>query len=606
MLSLPAQLGRTRRFTTGVPSRFTVLPGGEVVLFLRDRGLWALDTGSGRERLLAADVDSCAGLAFTRAGELWTVDLDGRERRLPAAVPASVPRPDPAGERIAYVSDGVLRMVATVGGLDRALGPADECWWAPDGERLLVMRADHAGVPRGAVRYIAAGERNPEIALAVVDLSGRSVRVRWDGEVEYLPRAGWDGHGPYAVVQSRDQRTLRLLAIDPATGATTVRHEQHDDRWVHVVPGLPARTPAGALVAHEDHDDTRHLTVDGTAVTPPGLQLREVLDVSEGVLFTASTDPRETHLWSFREGGLRRVSTSPGTVRDGSFVHLATPGRVTLVRDRQPPLSVASLAEKPVLDAYPIGLELGPRALRAALFLPSWHRAGVALPVLLDPYAGASRQRVTAVPDWRDLVSQWFAEAGFAVLVVDGAGTPGRGPSWERAIHGDIFGPVLDDQIAALHSAAERFPDLDFGRVGIRGWSFGGSLAALAVLSRPDVFHAAVAGAGVTDQRLYHAYARERLLGHPAEFPARYDAGSLLDAAPGLTRPLLLMHGLADDNVRPLHTLRLCEQLRAAGRPHEVMLLPGIGHSAIGSPVTEQILSRQLDFLRRHLRARGA
>jgi dipeptidyl-peptidase-4 len=228
------------------------------------------------------------------------------------------------------------------------------------------------------------------------------------------------------------------------------------------------------------------------------------------------------------------------------------------------------------------------------------------LPVLLDPYGGASRQRVTALPDWRDLVSQWFAEAGFAVLVVDGAGTPGRGPAWERSVHGDIFGPVLDDQIAALHAAAGRCADLDLGRVGIRGWSFGGSVAALAVLRRPDVFHAAVAGAMVTDQRRYHAYSRERFLGHPAEFPSRYDAGSLIAAAPGLTRPLLLMHGLADDNVRPEHTLRLSEALRAAGRPHEVVLLPDTGHSAIGSPATEEILSRQLDFLRRHVLDRGA
>jgi dipeptidyl-peptidase 4 len=100
-------------------------------------------------------------------------------------------------------------------------------------------------------------------------------------------------------------------------------------------------------------------------------------------------------------------------------------------------------------------------------------------------------------------VSQWFAEQGFAVLAVDGRGTPGRGPAWEREIHTDIAGPVLADQVDGLQQAARRYPALDLSRVEIRGWSFGGFLAVLAVLRRPDVFHAAVADAPVTDQRLY-------------------------------------------------------------------------------------------------------
>jgi dipeptidyl-peptidase-4 len=224
------------------------------------------------------------------------------------------------------------------------------------------------------------------------------------------------------------------------------------------------------------------------------------------------------------------------------------------------------------------------------------------MPVLVDPYGGTSRQRATSALDWRDLVSQWFADQGFAVLVTDGSGTPGRGPDWEREVHGDLLTPVLDDQVAALHEAARLHPELDLSRVGVRGWSFGGTVAALAVLRRPDVFHVAVAGAGVTDQRLYHAATREGFLGDPARFPQRYAAGDLAADAPRLTRPLLLMHGLADTNVFPLHTLRLSRALLAAGKQHEVLLLPGVGHSAIGAPGTEHLLDLQLAFLRRHLR----
>lgn len=255
-----------------------------------------------------------------------------------------------------------------------------------------------------------------------------------------------------------------------------------------------------------------------------------------------------------------------------------------------------------MLDVRATPLVLGPRELRAVLYLPSWHRTGGRrLPVLLDPYGGAGRQRVTAELDWRALVAQWFAEQGFAVLVADGRGTPGRGPDWEREVHGDLFGPVLEDQVTALHEAARRNPDLDLTRVGIRGWSFAGSLAALAVLRRPGVFHAAVAGAGATEQRLYHAVWRERFLGDPGEHPERYEAYSLVRAAPLLTRPLMLIHGLADDNVHPAHTLRLSGALLAAGRPHEVLLLPGVGHQAMGTAAAGDLLGHQLRFLRRHL-----
>jgi dipeptidyl-peptidase-4 len=185
------------------------------------------------------------------------------------------------------------------------------------------------------------------------------------------------------------------------------------------------------------------------------------------------------------------------------------------------------------------------------------------------------------------------------VLVADGSGTPGRGPAWEREVYGDVYGPVLQDQVTAVQEAACLHPDLDPGRVGIRGWSFGGSLAA--VLHRPDVFHVAVAGAGITDQRLYNAYWRDRFLDHPDQFPERYEALSLVLAAPKLTRPLLLIHGLADTNVYPAHMLRLSSALLAAGRRHEVLLLPGAGHQALSEEIAEKLLWHQVRFLQRHL-----
>src|SRR5439155_22172058 len=172
------------------------------------------------------------------------------------------------------------------------------------------------------------------------------------------------------------------------------------------------------------------------------------------------------------------------------------------------------------------------------------------------------------------LQSQWFADQGFAVIVADGRGTPGRGPGWEREVHLDLATPVLEDQVDALHAVAEANPGLlDLSRVGIRGWSFGGYLAALAVLRRPDVFHAAIAGAPVTDWRLYDTHYTERYLGLPDQDPEAYERSSLINLAEraGEPRPLMLIHGLADDNVVVAHTLRLSGALLAAGYPHRVL-----------------------------------
>ena len=199
------------------------------------------------------------------------------------------------------------------------------------------------------------------------------------------------------------------------------------------------------------------------------------------------------------------------------------------------------------------------------------------------------------------LSSQWFAEQGFAVVIADGRGTPGRGPEWDRTVAGNLAGPVLEDQVQALESAAGQCADLDLTRVGIRGWSFGGYLAALAVLRCPDVFHAAIAGAPPTDWRLYDTCYTERYLGHPDDEGKAYEQSSLLADAPKLTRPLLLIHGLADDNVVVAHSLRLSSALLAAGRPHSVLPLSGVTHMAAQEDVAENLLLLQVDFLRRAL-----
>jgi dipeptidyl-peptidase-4 len=172
---------------------------------------------------------------------------------------------------------------------------------------------------------------------------------------------------------------------------------------------------------------------------------------------------------------------------------------------------------------------------------------------------------------------------------------------WEREIAFDFAGATLEDQVDALHAVAAREPDLDLSRVGIRGWSYGGYLSALAVIERGDVFHAAVAGAPVTDWRLYDTAYTERYLGHPGEQPEVYDRNSLIDSAGKLERPLLLIHGLADDNVVVANTLRLSAALLAAGRPHTVIPLSGVTHMTPQEIVAENLLLLEIEFFHRVL-----
>ncbi|POX37009.1 S9 family peptidase, partial [Streptomyces sp. Ru73] len=580
-----------------------------------------------RERsagVVAYATDRDARLAvFALGGALWAVRTDGgKPFPVPAAGPVFDPHPSPDGRRIAYVTGRSLhvvevpdggpdaspdayrdRQLAAAEGPEISYGLAEYCaaesmgrlrghWWAPDGERLLVARVDttpverrwisdpaHPDRPPRALRYPRAGTANADVSLWLHGLDGsRTEVVRDRAAYEYLPTAGWDAHGPVISVQPRDQRTLRTLAVDPETGATTLLDERTDPAWVERVPGTPSRTASGALVLTHDVAGTRHLAVGGDVVTPAGLQVLEVLGTEgERVFFTASEDPAETHVWCHDPAadGPVRLSHGPGThtavVRGGTVVcHGLTPeGPYAEVRQEAaahspaaPRTTVTCLAETPVVTPRPRHLRLGVRELRTALYLPSWYEPGTGpLPVLLDPYGGPGMRLAVAARGWTACVSQWFAEQGFAVLVTDGRGTPGRGPEWEKEIHGDQLTPALEDQVDALHAAAAQVPELDLGRVAIRGWSFSGFLAAAAVLLRPEVFHAAVAGAATTDQRLYDTYWKERFLGHPDEQPQNYERSSLTGRGHLLRRPLLLVHGLADDNVAPANMLRFSAEL---------------------------------------------
>ncbi|HEX2785051.1 MAG TPA: prolyl oligopeptidase family serine peptidase [Ilumatobacteraceae bacterium] len=581
-------------------------------------------------------------VAFPLSGRLFVAGLvSGVARELVVDGPVFDPRPDPVAGRLAYLCGNALR-IAELDGSTWELASDDDpnvswgaadfiaaeeigrnrgYWWCPDGSAIAACRVDVSDVgrwyisdpadpsePPREVRYPAAGTTNATVGLQVLKLDGGSIEVAWDQDrFPYLVAVNWVTNDRLLLaVQSRDQRDLQVLEANPTTGDTAPIFTDRDDCWVEIVPGTPDELSDGRLVMAADRDGARRLLIDGQSVTPVDLQVRTVLAVGDDTVLLQANDRDDATMldvWQWSDDGLVRIS-------DGEGVHSAVIGGPTTVLrstslDRCDarteivggPL-LASYAEAPLIDPNVSLHRYGERRLATALLMPRDHD-GSPLPVLLDPYAGPHVQYVLAARG-RYALSQWFADQGFAVVIIDGRGTPGRGSEWERAVHLDLASAVLDDQVDALHDAAQEHP-LDLSRVAIRGWSFGGYLAALAVMRRPDVFHAAIAGAPVTDWRLYDTHYTERYLGDPTIDDTAYANSSLLPLAGALTRPLLLIHGLADDNVVAAHTLQLSSALLAAGKAHEVLPLVGVTHMTPQEVVAENILLYQLDFLRRFL-----
>ncbi|MER5685002.1 prolyl oligopeptidase family serine peptidase [Streptomyces sp. NPDC002205] len=613
----------------------------------------------GSSGIVGYAVDSAAELAaFALSGKVYVAELRaGSTRALPVPGPVLDPRPSPDGRHVAYVSKGALRVVGAEGDGDRALAEPEDAhisyglaefiaaeemqrsrgfWWSPESDRLLVARVDDSAVKRwwiadpahpdrkpAEVAYPAAGTPNADVRLLVLGLDGTRTEVVWDrSRYPYLAQVHWSSQGaPLILVQARDQRSQLFLAVDPESGTTRTVHVDEDPVWLDLFAGVPAWAPDGRLVRIVDEGGARVLSVGDRPLTGAQLQILAVLDIGESdVLVAASAgeeaaEPEigESHVYRVNELGVERVSEGAGVhsaVRAGGVTVLVStslerPGAtVRVLRDGKQIATVATYAEEPVLSPRVQLTEGGAHRIPCAVLLPTdYQESDGPLPVLMDPYGGPHGRRVVAAHN-PHLTSQWFADQGFAVVVADGRGSPGRSPAWEKAIKNNLV-LTLDDQVEAVHALAERFP-LDLTKVAIRGWSYGGYLAGMAVLRRPDVFHAAVVGAPVTDQRLYDTHYTERYLGDPTTQPEVYAYNSLLtdeglSEAADQVRPMMIVHGLADDNVVVAHSLRLSSALLSAGRPHEVLPLSGVTHMTPQEQVAENLLLLQVDFLKRSL-----
>jgi dipeptidyl-peptidase-4 len=585
----PGLAGRTGHFSYGAPHAVTVGADGARVVFLRSTGpedpeaaLWTFTVTTGAEQQVApGPVDSYAidrdarVAAYAREGRLWRADLlSGEVRAVPAAVPVHDPRPDPGGRSIGYVTfsggSAALRVAGPDG--DRLLageagaawrehggpiswgvpdpaevrfGRARGWWWSPDGQQILAARTAGA------------------TSLHLLDLDEGWVDVHWDRETyPHVVDVRWsDGGGPLVTVLRRVQQHGLVLAIDPRTGETQVHAELADARWVEPVPGTPRHLPDGRVLVGGElaHDgfDARCLFADGSLLTPPGLYVRRVVGTlpraggpsgaPDLIVEGNEGDPSRQDVFRVRTslggGGpeAARITADPGW-------HRAAAGGDVLVVDGEvwrgdrKKGALASYAAPLPYRPQPLFERVTDRRLPAAVLYPASYVSGAKIPVLVTLGAGPGRQEVVSDPAaWQE--RQWWADCGFAVVSIDGRGTPGVAPSFEKVVHRRLVDVALTDQVDALRVLVGKHPDLDLGAVAVRGHGLGGWLAAMAVLRRPDVFHRAVARDPVLDWATLPGPFAERYLGDPFDAAEVYAHHSLAEAAAQSdhSRPLLII-----------------------------------------------------------------
>jgi dipeptidyl-peptidase-4 len=593
-------------------------------------------------------------------GKLYLIDrTTGKRAVIDPGGAAYDPHLSPDGTTVAFVRDGDV-WIAWAGGVPNQLtrhpegfeyGVADFAaqeelrrtrgfWWSPDGTQIVFQRSDvrkvetlyvadarHNDRPPVLFKYPRAGTPNAVVDLGIIDVHG-GVRtpgeprwLTWDhGKYEYLVSVQWTPNAPLsAFVINRDQTDLAMLRFDLETFAGKPILTEHDDAWLNVDVGAPRWLDDGSgflWMTEAPGDWVLELHApDGAlvrALTSPDLGLRELRGiVDQAAIVEASADPLRQDVWRIPLDGGQPVRLSDGdgvayatAAKHGSVVietHLHAGGRKLVAITQGTKRDVPSAAERPSLVPTTAleTVELAGRTHHVAITRPRAFDRTRQYPVLLKVYGGP---HAVTVEDGRDayVMDQWYADAGFIVVRADGRGTPHRGRAWERAILKDLITIPLDDQIAALQAVGVRHHELDMTRVGVFGWSFGGYFSTLAVLLRPDIFKAAVAGAPVTDWALYDTAYTERYMKTPQANPEGYKSTSALTHAAKLVRPLLIIHGITDDNVHFAHTLSLIEALYVAGKRAEVITLS----STHMVPDPKLNLAReqvQIDFFRQHL-----
>ena len=631
------------RLTAKGFARYDLTPDGKTLLLPLSGKLFALDLATQKLRTLddgakpALDAQLSPdgrSVAFVRDYDLYVRDLKtAKETRLTRG----------GSEALQH---GLPEFIA-----QEEMGRFQGFWFSPDSQTIAYEQADHREVERFTIGdpakpevaaegfyYPRPGKDNVRVRLGLMPAKGgKTTWVRWDAEkYPYLLRVYWPKTAPVQapltlIVQTRDQREQAILTVD-ARGRSKTLLVQKDAAWLDPDFGFVRWLPDGSgfLTASEESGETQLIRYDAQGgspkvLLPHGFDAIVGVDDVGRVLATAFASPQEMQLLRIDSRAETPVvdllASGPGersaqlARSSGHYAVTETtldaPASTTVfAADGQRIGVLPSVAETPRVWPQPElhTVTVEGETFHAAVIKPRDFDASKKYPVIDSVYGGPTVTVVTAnaVGYLRD---QWLADHGFIVVKIDNRGTPRRNRAWARAFkdaegqNGDALSVIVNDQAAVLMALAQQVPQMDTARIGISGWSYGGTSSAAAVMLRPEVFKAGVAGAPVTDWRDYDTHYTERYLDTPQANPEGYAKSDLVARAGELMRPLLLIHGSGDDNVYFFHSLKLADALFKAGKPFEFLPLVNFTHMVANPLVQQRLDERVSEFLQRHLGA---
>lgn len=638
-----ARRERLRVFAAGIVE-FEWAGDGSAVLFPMAGRLYRLgiEADSAPEALTPADffvtdvrIGPAGRIGFVHDRNLWLLEPDGALRQLTTEGGGSI-------------SCGLADFIA-----QEEMHRFDGYFFAPDGRHVAFVKVDEAPIPLShryeidatgfsvhPQHYPYAGGPNARVELGIVDLTDGGISwLDWSAdEAEYLARIAWQPDSTALVIQRqcRSQQRLELVQID-LDGNARILHVETSDTWVNLHDDLRLLSDGrGALWSSESQGLRRlhRLDLDSgrlTPITPDDGMVLRLVDVNEasGDVFVEGWFelPTQRHLYRVDLDG--EAAPERLTPAHGSHQTRVAPDFATFVDRRehltQPPCLevrdlggslvaelVANRAASPSHPYHPFlsghrAAELG--ELTAAdgqrLFYrltPPTDDCEGPRPVIVSVYGGPGVQRVQDA--WPPLIHQYFARRGWGVFELDNRGSGNRGRDFERPIHGRLGAAEVADQLLGL-DFLQTLDWVDADRIAVFGHSYGGYMALMCLAQHPDRFRAAVSVAPVTDWLLYDTHYTERYLGHPEHNAEGYAASAVEAWLPGLqqTRPgaLLLMHGMADDNVLFTHTSRLMHALQETGVLFDLMAYPGAKHGLAGRRTGLHRFRVIEAFLARHL-----
>lgn len=531
-------------------------------------------------------------------------------------------------------------------------------WFAPDGHRLAFTQVEEAPIPltyryemgRDGLsahpqHYPFTGGANALVQLFVLDLRTREqTLLQWTDDPEaYLARVAWQPRGDGLVIQrqSRDQRVLQLVRLQP-DGPEQILHQEQSDTWVNLTDDLYLFEQDNQAIWSSERDGLRRLyrlDLDKgslTALTPPDFMVLRLVRVDEAggqCYFEGWQDaPTQQHLY---QTSLNTPEAMPERLTPGHGCHQVqlAPDCITFLDRREhlthpPCLEVRELGGSLVVElaanrtdtpAHPyhpflsghresvLGeLEAEDGQRLCYRLTPPEVTPGERYPVIVSVYGGPGVQRVRDA--WPPLLHQYFARRGWGLLELDNRGMGGRGHDFERPIHLCLGQAEVQDQLAGV-AMLETLEWVDPDRIAVFGHSYGGYMALMCLAQHPDRFCAAVSVAPVTDWALYDTHYTERYMATPSANPDGYASANVLKHVAGLMEAdpgsLLLVHGMADDNVLFDHSVVLIDALQQAGVQFELMAYPGAKHG-IGGRTTHMHRFRHMErFLERRFSERS-